>query len=343
MSRRAVLLASLAVVLAVPAAAQACLADIPLEIIAGKADLIVIAEVVNAGEPLQLQLKQPDMKQPRVGIYRTYGLKITRTIKEKGKAPAKAAGRQVEVLTPARKPQPPGAPMLFVSDQYFASLKVGASYVLILSKLPGKDQYYLPSYPKNYARAGDAEKVKAIEAAADVDKWAWGAAGDGLQVALVLRQTSVKINAVTRRQRRPDGKLAPAVRKKLAYVNAVIALRNTSAKAITVNLYPEDRFLSLSAVGPGGRVVRPDWYEPLARMDLAAFGPMYLKTIGPGEVLFVGPMGENKSGLGLNLELTKGKWLLHATYKSARKAKTEAGQAVWTGEIKTKPVAVEAK
>ncbi len=64
MSNRTVLLASLAVVLAVPAAAHACLADVPLEIIAGKADLILIAEVVNAGQPVQLQVNSKPFSRP---------------------------------------------------------------------------------------------------------------------------------------------------------------------------------------------------------------------------------------------------------------------------------------
>ena len=213
MRHRNVLLASLAVVLAAPAAACACLADVPLEIIAGKADLIVVAEVVNAGQPVQLQLKQPGMKQARLGFYRKHNLKVTRIIKEAAKAPAKPKDRNVEILTPARKPPRPGAPMLFVSDQYFASLKVGASYVLILSKLPGKPEYFLPTYPKNYAPAGDAEKVKAIEAAADVSKWAWGAAGNGLQIALKLRQQSVTLRTVTQRRRQPkkEAKVIPSL------------------------------------------------------------------------------------------------------------------------------------
>ncbi len=120
-----------------------------------------------------------------------------------------------------------------------------------------------------------------------------------------------------------------------------IALRNTSDKEIAVNLYAEARYLSVKAVGPGGKIVNVDFYSRLKMMDIRAFGAWATKRIAPGGIVFIGPMGEAKYGMGQGLELTPGEWTLTAGYKNrnvgGQKGNKKEGNLdvpkLWTGTI----------
>ena len=325
--------------LAAPRASRASFADVPLEILTTRAELIVVAEVLAVGEPVELKLRQPGMKQAHKGFFRVCSVKVTRVIKEKGEAPSKPVDRKIDVLTQTEAPPQPGAPR-FAS--YFADLKPGEKYVLILRKLEGRDECFLPSYPKNLARASDVA-IRQIAAAADTGKWKWGQAVKGLQMTVRLPNPEVRLVQSVQRPRLPNGKMGPAVKTKHAYLNPTIALRNNSRKAITISLYPKDEFLSFTVVGPGGVVARPNWYEYLARSRQQPFGPKNLRTIAPGEIVFVSPHGEATYGMGMQLELHPGKWIVNARYKVARKAKDAAGKPVWVGEVVTKAVEVTVK
>ena len=354
---------ALAAALAAAPIADAMLADVPLEIIAGKSDLIVIAEVLQAGEPVEMEVILPGMEQARKGFYRTYDLKITRVLKEKGAKPTPVAAkpaegkaapapkplnRRIEIVAAAQAPQPPGVLRPMVSDAYFANLRVGQSYVLLLNKRTGKiaagqPQYFLSSYPRN-VHANKPDAVKTVMAAADTSKWAWGQAHKGLQIAVKMRNTEVKLVQSVQRKRLPNGKMGPAVKKKLAYLSPVIALRNVSRKSITVSLYPSDKFLSLSVVGPGGQALEPDWYGYLDRQKAPPYDvARNQRTIQPGEVLFAAPYGEANYGMGTQMELRPGKWLVTAGLDAKRKVAGADGKPVWVGDVVSKPVEVTVK
>jgi len=169
MPGRKLLLSGLAAAL-VASVAEAMLADIPPEILARKSELIVVAEVLEAGEPAQMEMKVPDSLKPVNAWFRKYTLRVTRVITEDGKPVARPAPRpaerEVEVLTRSPRPQQPGKPRVWVSDAYFASLAVGQSYVLILRRMPGRAEYYLPSHPKNCRPAQPSEiaRVERVDA-----------------------------------------------------------------------------------------------------------------------------------------------------------------------------------
>jgi hypothetical protein len=343
MSTRRKLLTVLIVTVAAPSAAQAMLADVPLEIIAARSELIVVVSVTGAEEPAKLDMKVPDSPKAITAWFRKYKLRVTRVISEKGKIPAGAAKprvRSILVFTRAPRPQPPGRPRIMVSDAYFASLKVGQSYVLLLRAMPGKPEYYLPSYPKNY-RPGRPADIAGIEKAANVAKWSWGKTVDGLQIALVPSQTTVQLRQIRRSVRGPDGKFRQQFKGLSAYVQCVIALRNVTKAPITVCLYLEDRFLAVTAGGPGGKIIKADLYGYLTGMKrrVEPFGPQHKTTIAPGKLVFIHSRGKGDYGMSLNLDMSAGTWKLAAAYTCRRKR----DKSLWNGTMTSAPVAIKVR
>ncbi|MDP6635374.1 MAG: hypothetical protein QGG42_10775 [Phycisphaerae bacterium] len=292
MSARKTLLAALIAAIVAPAGAQAMLADIPLEIIAARSELIVVVRVTDAKQPVKLKMDLPDSPKAVTAWFGKYKLSVTRVIAENGKPPAPAAAkppaRSIHVFTQTPRPQPPVRPKIMVSDAYFASLKVGQSYILILRAMPGKPEYYLPSYPKNY-RPARPDDIAKIEKAADVSKWPWGKAVGGLEIALAPTRTTVHLRQVTRSVRGPDGKFRRQFKGLSAYLTLVIALRNVTKAPINVSLYQEDKFLAVTARGPGNKVIKADLYGYLATggRRVVPVGPRHTTTIAPGQLVFI--------------------------------------------------------
>jgi hypothetical protein len=328
---------ALALVLVVSTAGWASVADIPLPIIAARGDLVVVGEATKAAEPQTMRLKPPDAKQPIRTWFRTFAVKVTRVLAEKdppeGLDPA--AEREVKIIARSLPPPQPGGPLIWRSDAgSYPFLRVGRSYVLILRKMPEGGTYYLPAYFRNW-RPTSKEWIEQVRRAADVEKWPWGKAVDGLQIALLTTRQELWLRTATIRG--PRGQR----RARTVFVQMVVALRNTGKKPLAVSLYPEDRYLSVKAVGPASKTVAADFYSRLAMMDIRAFGPWAVKTLAPGELLFLGPMGAAPHGLGTNLELTAGKWKLTAGFTSKRQPSGKDAARLWNGAIESKPVPVE--
>jgi len=307
--------------------AEAMVADIPLPVLVQESDLVVVARVIGGGEAAEMQLQPPGAVKPRRGWFRTYRIAVERVLRDANAAGRKAPLKEISVLAPSPGPRKPGQRSIHVSDlPAYPALKAGASYILLVRRLPGRTEYFLPAYFKNF-RLADEKAVKEIAWLADLEQWPWGEAQDGLQIALVPSRRTL-----TAGRRRGGG---PSV-----FIQCTVAVRNVSDKPLAVNLYPEDRSLSLTATDAEGNVQNADLYGWLARADLRAFGPWALHEIAPGRMLFVGPSGAPTFGLGVNLPLRPGIWRLQAGYASKRDAKSAKGLAAWTGAITSKAVEV---
>jgi hypothetical protein len=132
--------------------------DIPLRKLVQQSDLIIVAEVVSVGEPTELELQLPYMDKPTQTLCRRYELAVKRVIKGKirqGKdTPVSVLARSLRASVEGRPvPPPPGLQLPW--------LDTGSSYILLLRSLPGRAEYFLPDYPKNYQPANKAN-VKAI-------------------------------------------------------------------------------------------------------------------------------------------------------------------------------------
>ena len=88
----------------------------------------------------------------------------------------------------------------------------------------------------------------------------------------------------------------------MVHVPAVIALRNVGKEDLAVSLFPHDRFLAVTASGENGQAASSDLLggQKIAPAD---FGPAFVKVVKPGEILFIGPMGESRYAAGFTLPL----------------------------------------
>ncbi len=193
----------------------------------------------------------------------------------------------MEVL--ARCAAPPAAPgpgpTLHVSDgPNYPKFKAGNSYMMVLNKLPGRTEYYLPSYFMNFKAATDP-MVKEVEKLADMDSWPWGKSQSGLQLACMV------ISAY---------ELGGEAGKD-ASVYACLAVRNVSDKPLAVNLYDDDKCLQITATSDAG-AFSTDFYNFKSRQP-TEFDADNTVVVKPGGIIFIGPTGPADHGLGFQMPL----------------------------------------
>jgi len=342
MSKRTASLLAAAGAACLAAAAQAMMIDIPLPCLVAESDLVAVVSVTEAGPPAEMTLKVPDQARPAKGWFQRFKGTVTRTLRDAAAAtaaPAETAPaaptaepRTIEWLAPCAEPAKPGAPVLHVADgPAWPDLKVGTAYVLILRRLPDRREYFLPAYPKNFRTAVE-KNVAEVEAFADVDAWPWGEETGGLRVALVPSSPTATLY--------PARTGTPTVQ-----VQVTVALRNTTAGPLAVNLYEWDRHLTVYVVAVDGAAVKYDMYSYLeqSRKRKQPFGPDAVEVIPAGEMLLIGPAGATKYGLGLHLPLTAGKWNIQAAYETNRKGAAKGGQPLWTGKVVSASAQIEVR
>ncbi len=195
---------------------------------------------------------------------------------------------------------------------------VGNSYVMILNKLPGRREYYLPSYPMNF-RSDIAPHVRDVEGlvAAGADSWAWGKAVDGLQVGLYL---------YAHYHYGGEGSSS---------ISASVVLRNTTDKPLAVNLYDVDKYLDITATSADGKVVHSEFYNgthAAANFDAA----LNTRIIAPKSKLFIGCTGWANI-IYWSIPVEPGQYDFQASYTSKRQGNGKDNLKLWTGTINSKP------
>jgi hypothetical protein len=346
MRKLACLLPAGAVMGAGASTASALLVHLTLATVVRQGDLIVVAEVTETQAAARLTLNVPGYSKPLETWFRKYGLRISRVITENGKVPpskaaAMPANRTIEVFARSLPPPRPDQPAILLPGMYFPTLRVGKSYVLILRKMAGKPEYYLPSHPKNY-RPGGKEEIALVERVAVVDKWPWGRAVDGLRLALVPEEATVTQQQVRRSARGKGRRMQTVFQGRSATVRCQIALRNASDAPVGIALYRWDRFLSVTMTDPNGKAVKADLYGPPARGTIAPFRQGDVAVVNPGEVVFIGPRGKSRQSVSLKLDTSAGTWKMQASLASKR-GRAPDQKRLWTGVIESAAVKIEVK
>lgn len=356
-----VILSTLLAAAAGQAAGQTKLAVIPLEVLAYKGELIVVGRVLEVGRPAEQELSLPGGARPVRGWFAACKVRIERVLKEvvakpKKKEPAAeseatetpeaptttpAAGATIAVLARSARPSRRGIGMLSRDARKYPRLVAKSRYVLMLRRLPGRPQYYLPSEGRNYRPALRTEIAK-VERAAGVDNWPWGEQLGGLRLALVLTRPIVEYQPQQIIGGSSSGRGAAVRRIGGAQVRAVVALRNTSGEAITLSTYKWDEFLSLRAAGPEDKLIAHDFYKYGRSARQPAFARKYTSSIQPGKVVFIGPEGPGERGIAIRMPLNPGRWALKAVYSSERQAGDEE-EKLWTGKIESAPVPIQVR
>jgi hypothetical protein len=318
---------------------------LPMEVVVGRADRIVVGEVTAIGKPTEMELDIPDFPTPHKGWYHTFTVKVTRqilpvptTVLPLSTIQSPPQPQVIEVLTMCADPNPKPAGRVLegppvnplksditlkaVNAQQAAyhSALVGDSYLMILDKLPGRGEYYLPSYSMNFRPYTDAG-VKEVGklAAAGIDSWSWGKAVNGLQVGLYLFDHH-NIGGG------PN-----------SFMEASIVLRNTTDKPLAVNLYDVDRFLEITATASDGRFFRSEFYNwkkhPVTQFDAA----VNTIVIAPKGKAFIDSTGRANT-IKWAMPLNPGKYDFQASYTSKREGNgKDRLKKLWIGTVNSKP------
>jgi len=311
-----------------PALVRAGRPFLSIEIIATRAELIVVARATAAARPGDVELKLVDKTRYR-GRYLEYTLRVDSVLKQiatEGVKPL-AAGGSIRVLTSAPPVPPKSAPpeMLKMLRELFPELALNQSYLLVLSKVSGQDVWLLQPFP-GYYQPATAQAVRKMKRAVAIDGWPWGAARDGLRLALL-----------------PQGP-AELARGGLAMVRVVLAVRNVAKEDVTLNLYRPDKPLAIKARGPQGRRLVHDFYKSLAVERIGTFGPAHTVKIKAGQVGFIGPRPQDRLAVRFAMPLSVGIWQIQAFYKSARvREADESAPGLWAGQIASQPAAIEVR
>ena len=344
MSHRAGLLIGVVMATAGTASAQGFLSDPPLEFLVGRCELVAVAKVVKAEDAGELKIAAPDERKPAEGRFTRYTLAVSEVIREEKAAAPKDPNA---APSPATQPAPrrisilAKTPPVAIRGQmpdggYWVDLREDQSYILLLRRLPDRQEYYLPLHPMN-SRPAAKEDVDKVKKAAEFSSWPWGKSVDGLQVALLMNRTQARLQ---KSWVRIPGGPAQGVPQTTARFEIVLALHNVSDKAIRVNLHPAGEFLKLQAAGPDGNTLPLDLYVEVRKMAVAPAILPFSREIAPGKVLFVAPEGQAKEATVLQPQMTPGKWTFRASY--AQRTPTTA-PSTWTGQADAAPVQMEVK
>jgi hypothetical protein len=220
------------------------------------------------------------------------------------------------------------------------TLAKGSSYVMILTKLPHREEYYLRFNP-DYAHEATEENIKSATRAADPDKWAWGKSVHGLQMALLLPAEAGTFGA---------GNVPMGGRMKPSFsMSCGVALKNTSDKPLAISQYAPDHPLSVQAkqdadgvVGGSGEPVNVNLY-PDVGSKAAGYEPKNSVILKPNQVMLIAPSDKADSGFTMWVSLDFGKWSIQAAFESRREDKGTDSLPLWKGKIESAPVEVEFK
>ncbi|MFP4052531.1 MAG: hypothetical protein ACLFV7_01545 [Phycisphaerae bacterium] len=321
---------------------------------------VVVGEVVEAGEPNEMKVTLPGKSEAVKATFVKYTVRVEETLKPKPKKEDSqgdtsggekitvwAFGRplrrvrgggnvNVQVRGPIRVVVQGGGGKKVVlgpgqggninpqaakaAPRTGPLLRTGGKYVFVLKRMaPGKDEYYLePAYPW-WSVANDVT-ISQYKTAADVEKWAWGKAVKGLQLAVLPGRTT---KLMTLR-----GKVSTPL---------PLALRNSGDETIELYLENPTDLFGVKATDADGNSVDGEFLTKklAARRTEAEDGnaPLSL-TIKPGEIRFLNWGDAGYPGM-IRLPIKQGgKWNIEVTYsvKAEGKAVSEPSKC-WSGQV----------
>ncbi|MHC4718358.1 MAG: hypothetical protein ACYS5V_15405, partial [Planctomycetota bacterium] len=281
---------------------------VPVEISAVRSDLVVVGTVDAVGEPEKMQVAPPPSTQPAEGVYRKCRLRVKAVLKDAAAEAERVKPEQIisflaRVAKDGGRPKPP------------ALLAEGASCVLLLRRLAGREELYLPDRP-SCRHPADPEAIYRVREAAQTDAWRWGKAVDGLQIALASIPRAYPLTMEVRRRRGHDGRWRAKMVRPMVRLRPVVAVRNVSDKPRSLSMHPGDWSLSVEGVGSGGGKISQEIFRPPYRPP--AFDPAAIQVLQPGQIRFIAQGGMVDESMPLYLRLADGQWSLKAVFVANR-------------------------
>ena len=281
---------------------------VPVEISAVRSDVIVAGRVDGVAEPEKMRLCVPGSKEAAEGMFLTCRLTVREVLKDTAEEAGRVKGGQaVTFLTPAAKA---GG-----DEKVQAAPKAGTSQVLLLRRLEGREELYLPDVP-SCRHQDDPQAVARVREAMRTDLWGWGEAVGGLQVGLAPLPKAFPLTMEVHRRRGLDGTWKVKMVRPPARIEPVVAIRNVSDKPVSVSLHPGDWSLSLQCAGPEGKKVVREVSE--APGESKPFDGDAVATIGPGQVRFLAGGGLVDESVPLSSVLGDGAWAVKAVFTAKR-------------------------
>ena len=208
---------------------------------------------------------------------------------------------------------PGKAPFALSTDIKF---RVGQEGVWILYPDKEEKDVYWASFPTDYQSLKNLPKVKEKMKALKAIKWSKPV--EGLQLGAIVEQSDLRNQKITVKGR-------PV--KALARATAYIVLRNSGKTPMHAVNFPQDKQLTLKAIGPDGREL------PIALGNRFGGGKLakhHFLQIMPGAVRSMG------YGMSLPLITKSGEYTLELGYANKRKSGDLVKGSVWIGQLKGK-------
>ena len=306
-------------------------AGVSFEQLAATSDLVIVAKMSSVGELKDFRLKWTEGNPPEEAKLRAFRLSDVKVLQ------SSRAGTAIAATAPASDL---AELAVWAADFRAAMLAKLApamakdgQYVLFLRRMPEDKGLFLPL---RRAFAADEAVVKTATAACKVDAWPWGKESAGLKMALLI---APEVQAIT------GGAMPIGGRPSLNLaVPCTLAVRNVSDKPIALDLYDQDRVLSVKAftvgVRAGGGVESPAvlYHDPGPNQGAPApYHAAFSILVGPGQIALIGRTAP-EAQWDLPLQIDFGQWTLHATYTCTRKDKGPGGTTLWTGKLEAAPV-----
>ena len=290
MKKNLILFIALAGWLAVPQA-QASWAYVPLELRLAGAKYIVVGKIDRIVDGIERNNRTYDVGAIKVQQV----LKGPKTLKE------------VKLMWPGP------APFALSTDIKF---RKGQEGVWILYPDKEEKDVYWASFPTDYQSLKNLPKVKEKMKALKAIKWSKPV--EGLQLGALVEQSDLRNQKITVKGR-------PV--KALARATAYIVLRNSGKTPTHAVNFPQDKQLTLKAIGPDGREL------PIALGNRFGGG-----KLAKHHFLQIMPDAVRSMGYGMSLPLiTKsGVYTLELGYANKRKSDDLVEGDVWTGQLKGK-------
>jgi hypothetical protein len=318
-------------------------ANIPLAVRAFRADLVVLGEVEKDGVTEELKLTVPGADSAGTDTFTSYSVKVRECLRERiivtgPGSTTKPAPSRVDVLVRQPAPDAPDKTLVPV-------LEKGKKYLLLLSRIDGRKEYYLAPGAANCVPA-TPEAVDQYTEAANLEKWPWGKAVDGLELAVLVAPKivmftptttvgtgAVNVTIVLHEVR--SGKTVNVGELIVPGVPVAVAIRNSNKEPVSFRLDPTAKMLGIGALR-GDKTVAADLYQDVK--DEAE----KIVTVEGRQTVLLGPAGVVACALPTKMELAAGKWLFKATLetKSAKTGSTTQ-KALWAGKLESDEAIVE--
>jgi len=278
----------------------------PVEISAVRSDVIVAGRLESVGKPEKMRLCPPGSKEAAEGRYQTCRLIVRLVLKDAAAEPANKIrrGQRVTFLAPAAE-----------ADGKKKALSANTSYVLLLRRLAGREELYLPDVA-SCRHEDNPQAVARVRKATRTDQWRWGKAVGGLQVGLAPLPKGYRLVLEVHRRRGRTGVWKVKRVRPHVHIDPVVAIRNVSDKPVSFSLHPGDWTLTLACTGPKGKKVTRE--AEGGSGSRRPFDVKAVETLQPGQVRFLGADGLADESAPLAPELEDGSWTVRAVLSLQR-------------------------